>query len=248
MDPTRESTYRFLDGFIGEVSRLFPDKYWHVGGDEVDPRQWKGSAAIQAYMKRHGIAGEVALHTAFNKRLFAIVQKHGKIPVGWDEIFQPDLPTSAVIQSWRSSTALAASARAGFGGILSAPYYIDHMKPASDFYLADPIPGNTDLTPEQQALVLGGEACMWSEYVVTETLASRIWPRLASIAERFCIAASMLPRAASVSWGCGTKSTLPARSAALVAIRPSCSRHCSTISGPRISAGADGPSRCLIPG
>lgn len=185
MDPTRTSTYQFLDGFIGEISRLFPDKYWHVGGDEVDPKQWKGSAAIQAYMKRHGIANEVALHTAFNKRLFAIVQKHGKTPVGWDEIFQPDLPTSAVIQSWRSSTALAASAKAGFRGILSAPYYIDHMKPASEFYLPDPIPANTDLTPAQQELVLGGEACMWSEYVVTETLASRIWPRLAAIAERF---------------------------------------------------------------
>lgn len=185
MDPTRESTYRFLDAFIGEVSRLFPDKYWHVGGDEVDPKQWQGSAAIQAYMKRHGIANEVALHTAFNTRLFAIVQKHGKTPVGWDEIFQPDLPTSAVIQSWRSSTALAASAKAGFRGILSAPYYIDHMKAASEFYLPDPIPANTDLTPAQQALVLGGEACMWGEYVVTETLASRIWPRLATIAERF---------------------------------------------------------------
>jgi hexosaminidase len=185
MDPTRESTYLFLDAFVGEISRLFPDKYWHVGGDEVDPKQWKGNAAIQAYMKRHAIANEVALHTAFNKRLFAIVQKHGKIPVGWDEIFQPDLPTSAVIQSWRSSAALAASAKAGFRGVLSAPYYIDHMKPASDFYLPDPIPANSDLTPDQQKLVLGGEACMWGEYVVTETLASRIWPRLATIAERF---------------------------------------------------------------
>ena len=185
MDPTRETTYQFLDAFIGEISRLFPDKYWHVGGDEVDPKQWKGSAMIQAYMKSHGIANEVALHTAFNKRLFAIVQKHGKIPVGWDEIFQPDLPTSAVIQSWRSSAALAASAKAGFRGILSAPYYIDHMKAAADFYLPDPLPANTDLTPAQQELVLGGEACMWSEYVVSATRESRIWPRLAAIAERF---------------------------------------------------------------
>jgi len=185
MDPTRETTYQFLDAFIGEISKLFPDKYWHIGGDEVDPKQWNSTAHIQAYMKAHGLADAVALHTAFNKRLFGIVQKHGKTPVGWDEIFKPDLPTSAVIQSWRSSTALAASAKAGFRGILSAPYYIDHMKAASDFYLPDPIPAGTDLTAEQQAFVLGGEACMWSEYVVTETLASRIWPRLATIAERF---------------------------------------------------------------
>lgn len=185
MDPTRESTYRFLDAFLGEMASLFPDRYWHVGGDEVEPKQWKESPAIQAWMKGHGIPNEVALHTAFNKRLFTIVQKHGKIPVGWDEIFQPDLPTAAVIQSWRSSDALAASAKAGFRGILSAPYYIDHQKPTSDFYLPDPIPATTDLTPAQQALVLGGEACMWSEYITPETIDSRIWPRLAAIAERF---------------------------------------------------------------
>jgi hexosaminidase len=185
MDPTRESTYKFLDAFIGEMASLFPDHYWHVGGDEVEPKQWKENPAIQSWMKAHGIANEVALHTAFNKRLFAIVQKHGKIPVGWDEIFQPDLPTAAVIQSWRSSDALAASAKAGFRGILSAPYYIDHQKPTSDFYLADPIPSTTNLTAAEQSLVLGGEACMWSEYVTPETIDSRIWPRLAAIAERF---------------------------------------------------------------
>jgi hexosaminidase len=185
MDPTRESTYKFLDAFIGEMASLFPDHYWHVGGDEVEPKQWKESPAIQSWMKAHSIANEVALHTAFNKKLFAIVQKHGKIPVGWDEIFQPDLPTAAIIQSWRSSEALAASAKAGFRGILSAPYYIDHQKPTSDFYLADPIPVTTDLTVAQQALVLGGEACMWSEYITPETIDSRIWPRLAAIAERF---------------------------------------------------------------
>ena len=185
MDPTRESTYRFLDAFIGEIAALFPDKYWHIGGDEVDPKQWKGNRAIQAYMKRHHLASEVALHTAFNARLFKIVQKHGKTPVGWNEIFQPGLPTSAVIQSWNSTAVLATSVKAGFRGILSAPYYIDHMKAAADFYRPDPIPANTDLTPEQQAFVLGGEACMWGEYVVSETLPSRIWPRLAAIAERF---------------------------------------------------------------
>jgi hexosaminidase len=185
MDPTKESTYRFLDTFIGEMVALFPDHYWHVGGDEVEPKQWQENPAIQAWMKEHGIANEVALHTAFNKRLFAIVQKHDKIPVGWDEIFQPDLPTAAVIQSWRSSEALGASAKAGFRGILSAPYYIDHQKPTSEFYLPDPIPAGSDLTAAERVLVLGGEACMWSEYITPETIDSRIWPRLAAIAERF---------------------------------------------------------------
>jgi len=191
MDPTKESTYKFLDGFVGEIGALFPDRYWHIGGDEVNPTAWRQDSSIQQWMRKHHIASEAALQTAFNKRLFEILGKHGKTPVGWDEIFQPDLPRAAVIQSWRSSDALAASAKAGFQGILSAPYYIDHQKTTAEFYAADPLPANTDLTAQQQQLVLGGEACMWGEYITPQTVDSRIWPRLAAIAERFWSPASV---------------------------------------------------------
>lgn len=184
MDPTKNATYRFLDGFIREIARLFPDRYWHIGGDEVNPEQWKASPTIQAYMKAHAITNEDAMQTAFNRRLFGILKANGKEPVGWDEILQPDLPTAAVIQSWRGVNYLTQAAKQGRRAILSAPYYLDHIDPARDLYIADPLPTNTDLTLEQQALILGGEACMWSEYVTPETIDSRIWPRLGAIAER----------------------------------------------------------------
>ena len=185
MNPIKEYTYRFLDGFIAEMALLFPDRYWHIGGDEVNPVQWKASPTIQAYMKAHGIKNEDALQVAFNRRLFRILKTHGKEPVGWDEILQPDLPTAAVIQSWRGVNYLTEAAKQGRRAILSAPYYLDHIKLASEHYLADPLPANTDLTPAQQALILGGEACMWSEYVTPEIIESRIWPRLGAVAERF---------------------------------------------------------------
>ena len=38
--------------------------------------------------------------------------------------------------------------------------------------------------PKRPARILGGEACMWDEYVSPETVDSRIWPRMAAIAER----------------------------------------------------------------
>ena len=114
-----------------------------------------------------------------------LVAKHGKAAIGWDEIFVPGAPKDIVIQSWRGPDALAAAAKQGYREILSNGYYIDLMWSAARHYAVDPFGGSAaDLTPEQKQLVLGGEATMWSEYVNTENIDSRIWPRTAAIAER----------------------------------------------------------------
>jgi hexosaminidase len=185
MDPTKEDTYTFLDGFIGEMATLFPDRYFHIGGDEVNGRQWKASESIQAFAKEKSLDGNKALQLYFNRRIEKILEKYGKTPVGWDEILDPGLPAGTVIQSWRGAAPLAEAASEGFGAILSAGYYLDHLSPASYHYGVDPLGGPVEqLTPEQSALILGGEACMWGELVDPETVDSRIWPRLAAIAER----------------------------------------------------------------
>jgi hexosaminidase len=120
----------------------------------------------------------------FNGRLLQILKKHGKRMMGWDEIFQPDLPKDVVIHSWRGPTALAEAARRGYDGVLSNGYYIDLIFPTAQHYLNDPLPVDSKLTPAEAKHVLGGEATMWSEWVTPETIDSRIWPRTAAIAER----------------------------------------------------------------
>lgn len=185
MDPTRDSTYKFLDKFIGEMAQLFPDPYLHIGGDETNGVQWKNNPKIVAFMQQHNMKDTAALQTYFNQRLLKIVEKHHKHMVGWDEIFNPGLPKDVVVQSWRGTESLGAAAKQGYQGILSAPYYLDAMKSAGVHYLADPLPPDSDLTPEQRKLVLGGEVCMWGEHVYERTIDSRIWPRAAAIAERF---------------------------------------------------------------
>jgi hexosaminidase len=109
--------------------------------------------------------------------------------VGWDEILHPDLPKNSVVQSWRGVEYLGQTVRSGYSAILSAPWYLDHMDSAEQLYLADPLPAG--LTAEQATRVLGGEACMWGEQISPETIDSRIWPRLAAIAERFWSPASL---------------------------------------------------------
>jgi hexosaminidase len=190
MDPTRETVYQFLDTFIGEMAELFPDEYFHIGGDEVDGRQWNENPAIQAFMYDHDMKSNEDLQAYFNTRLLKLVTKHEKRMVGWDEIFRPDLPKSIVVHSWRGAESLAEAAKLGFDGILSNGYYLDNIRSAAFHYGMDPVPAKSDLTPQQKSHVLGGESCMWSEYVSSETIDSRIWPRHLAVAERLWSPAS----------------------------------------------------------
>ncbi len=184
-NPALEKTYAFLDAFIKEMAALFPDPYFHIGGDEVSGVEWNNSPAIAAFKKRHGFADNAALHAYFNTRILKSVTRHGKKMVGWDEIFQPGLPKDIIIHSWRGREAMIESAKKGYQSLLSNGYYIDLCQPAFEHYLNDPIPENSPLTDEQKKLILGGEATMWAELVTPETVDSRIWPRTAAIAERF---------------------------------------------------------------
>jgi hexosaminidase len=185
MDPTRESTYKFLDQFIGEMTALFPDQYFHIGGDEVNGKQWDANQKIQQFMHAHGLKSNADLQAYFNTRVQKIVAKHGKYMEGWDEILRPDLPKSIVIQSWRGQKSLADAAQQGYRGLLSSGYYLDLMNSASSHYAVDPFgDAAASLSDAEKQKILGGEACMWAEYVSPENVDSRVWPRMAAIAER----------------------------------------------------------------
>jgi hexosaminidase len=184
-DPSKEEVYRFLDSFLGEMAALFPDPYLHVGGDEVNGKQWEASERLAAFKKQKGMKDDRELQAYFSQRVSKIVTHHGKKMIGWDEILLPGLPKDSVIQSWRGQESLGAAAKQGYQGILSAGYYIDLMWPAERHYLVDPWDEGVDQLPEaDRARILGGEATMWSEFTTPEIVESRIWPRTAAIAER----------------------------------------------------------------
>jgi hexosaminidase len=185
LDPTRDETYRFIGDFLAEMATVFPDQYVHIGGDEAPAPDWKTNPRILSFMKAHDLKDNDALQAYFNQRVLAILTKLHRRMVGWDEIFNPALPKDVVIQSWRGEESLTRGAVQGYQGVLSAPYYLDGMRPAEKHYLADPISAGTTLTPEQQKLILGGEICMWAEHLDARTIDSRVWPRSAAIAERF---------------------------------------------------------------
>jgi hexosaminidase len=233
IDPTQESTYVFLNTLLTEVASLFPDHYFHIGGDENTGNDWAKNQSIQAFMKKQGLQDAVALQNYFNKRIQKILQRSNKTIVGWDEILmkkmddakakayfekgefaqliETKVPKDIVVQSWRGMEALLASAKNGYKSILSKGYYIDLVQATDYHYLNDPIPylnkviipdseanfnrfeseiikkiqnGDRILSPQEEKLIIGGEATMWTEHVSPETIDSRLWPRTAAIAER----------------------------------------------------------------
>jgi len=191
LDPTNDKTYEFLDTLFKEVAPLFPDVYFHIGGDENEGKHWDENPEIQEFMKENGLADNHELQTYFNIKLEKILAKYGKSLMGWEEIMTDNMPKSALIHSWRGinegmepGESLVKAVKNGYQTILSNGYYIDLLLSVEDHYLVDPLPA-VELSTEEAGRILGGEATMWSELVTPLTVDSRIWPRTAAIAERF---------------------------------------------------------------
>lgn len=150
MNPAQEEVYAFLDAFIGEMSVLFPDPYFHIGGDEVNPVYWESDPMTLQFMEANDLQDGHDLQAYFNLRLNEIVKKHGKIMAGWEEILHPDLKTDVVIQSWKNQRTLFDGVMKGSKAILSTGWYLDHKLHASRHYSIDPLvlPNAIDIVPD----------------------------------------------------------------------------------------------------
>jgi len=185
LNPIKQYTYEFLGKFTEEMTELFPDEYFHIGGDENNGISWNNNQEIIAFKSKMEFETTLELQNYFNQQILQILEKYKKKMIGWDEILVPELPKNVVIQSWRGKNTLELAAKNGYQVLLSNGYYIDLIQPTKYHYLNDPISEELEITKDQEKLILGGEATMWAEYISYETIDSRIWPRTAAIAERF---------------------------------------------------------------
>jgi len=181
-DPSKESTYLFLDKFFGEMAALFPSPYIHIGADENNGVAWKTNPAIAAFMKKNNMADTHALQAYFVKRVSQLLAKHHKKTLGWEELFSTDLPKDVAVQVWSNPTFAGKALAHGNKILVSRGFYLDVFMPAYVHYNNVTIPdsvgaGNT-------SLFTGGEAAQWSEAVDKDNIETRIWPRAAAIAER----------------------------------------------------------------
>ena len=222
LNPARPETFTFLDRLFGEMAALFPDRYFHVGGDEISGADWKANAQVQEFMKANGLKTLHELESYFFDRVRKGVVTHGKTVVGWEEVARTAIPDDVLVQTWRSSSAVARVTAQGNRVIATCGFYVDKLWPAEEHYRIDPhdpaacgltreqfaegkakgrpeailahdqvIDPSLTLSAAQQALVLGGEAALWTELVSEEMLDGRLWPGAAVIAERLWSPASV---------------------------------------------------------
>ncbi|PYD69501.1 beta-N-acetylhexosaminidase [Komagataeibacter swingsii] len=215
IDPTSPQARDFIARLYHEMAGLFPDAYFHVGGDEVRPDEWMRNPRINAWMQQHGYT-TAALQAMYTQRVHDMLARDGKTMMGWDELLDAPVPASIVIEPWRGSRYTAAATQAGHPVVVSSGYYLDLLLPAAEHYRVDPLDpqGNglppdqvaqahapflepfaldpaARMTPAQDARVMGAETALWTEIVTEEMLDNRLWPRAAALAERFWSPASV---------------------------------------------------------
>lgn len=184
-DPTLETTYTFLDKFIGEMAGLFPSPYIHIGADENNGAVWLANPAIVAFMKEHKLADAPALQAYFVSRVQALVEKHGKQVAAWEEAYVPDQFHNAIFEAWipfAKSGLLGSPLNNGNKVLVSVGFYLDLGLPAYVHYLNEAVPATANA--EAETSLLGGEAAMWTELADGSNLEARIWPRAGAVAER----------------------------------------------------------------
>ncbi|CAM4541404.1 hypothetical protein PO909_025914 [Leuciscus waleckii] len=191
VNPILNSSYEFMAQFFKEISTVFPDAYIHLGGDEVDFSCWKSNPDVRKFMEQQGFGTDYSkLESFYIQRLLDIVAATKKGYMVWQEVFDNGvkLKDDTVVEVWmgnKMEEELQNVTGAGFTTILSAPWYLDYISYGQDwqrYYKVEPLsfPG----TDAQKKLVIGGEACLWGEYVDATNLTPRLWPRASAVAER----------------------------------------------------------------
>ncbi len=196
--PGNEEVFAFLEGVLDEVISLFPSRYIHIGGDEVDKTSWKNCPKCQARMKAEGLKDENELQSYFIRRIERYLISKKRKMIGWDEILEGGLAPEATVMSWRGEAGGIEAARMKHDVIMTPgnPVYFDHYQAGPEgeplaiggfntlkrVYDYGVIP--SELNKEDEKYILGAQANVWTEFITTpEHLEYMVLPRMLALAE-----------------------------------------------------------------
>ncbi|XP_042608944.1 beta-hexosaminidase subunit alpha isoform X1 [Cyprinus carpio] len=191
VDPTVDTTYKFMASLLKEVKFVFPDSYVHLGGDEVSFACWQSNPNVRKFMEKMGFGKDFTkLESFYMESIMNMTAALNKTSIVWQDVFDyhERIPQDTVLEIWKGAkyqTELSRMTQAGHRVLLSAPWYINHISYGQDWRNSYAVqPQNFSGTDEQKKLVIGGEVAMWGEYVDATNLSPRLWPRACAAAER----------------------------------------------------------------
>lgn len=186
----KEAVFTFLDKLLCEICGLFPSPRFHIGGDEAPKREWRACPHCNKRLADEGLKTFEDLQGYFTLRVADLLKKYGKEPICWNDVLRTErLPQNATIQYWTNEHAsrMPAFVKAGGKFIYSDMYdlYLDYphsMLPLKTVYRT--VPRMFGRNVSSASGLVGMEACLWSEHVVTnERLEEQIFPRVFALAE-----------------------------------------------------------------
>ena len=195
--PGNDATFPFLENILSEVIAMFPSKYIHIGGDEVDKATWKKCPKCQARIKQQGLKNEHELQSYFVKRIEKFINSQGRTLIGWDEILEGGLAPNATVMSWRNVEAGVIAAGAGHDVVMTptSHCYLDYLQaktgepkgiggflPLKQVYSFEPLPPGVPADKARHILGAGGN--LWSEFFPNYAHVQYMaYPRACAIAE-----------------------------------------------------------------
>src|SRR5690606_26074286 len=192
-----ESGYELLEDVLTEVMELFPSEYIHIGGDEVNKRNWQECVRDQALMQQKNYTPE-QVQSHFINHFDKFLRDHGRTLLGWHEIQEGNLSPSAAIMYWGGPEGVSKILYAGHPTVLTTGnrYYFDHYQSTStheplafgglstltQVYEYEPFPSALENQYGDQ--LLGIQANVWTEYINNpEHVEYMVFPRIAALAE-----------------------------------------------------------------
>ena len=185
-----QKVYEFVADVVEELVEIFPSKYIHLGGDEVPTKIWEKCAKCQALYKKEGMKKPGEIQDYFTRKMSELIQSKGKTMIGWDEIDERHAATPAdMLAIWRDNGVKQQEAafERGIPMIMCPQHgcYYDWGYAGNStrkVYEWNPLPAT--VTPEQRALVKGGQAALWTERVATQDRVEwMLFPRICALAE-----------------------------------------------------------------
>lgn len=184
-----EKAVEFACNIWKEVFELFPYEYAHIGGDEVDRKNWKSCRKCNELIRREKLGNVDGIQAYFIREMERFFNSHGKRLIGWDEVVEDGLNATSAISWWRSwcGDAVKKATSKGMEAIIcpNTCFYFDYEQndaSLTQIYGTNPCPA--DLTEAEQALVKGVQCNIWCEWIPSmDRMEYMITPRMVAVSE-----------------------------------------------------------------